>query len=64
MKLEHPLYGTMVVPDDSDQIREELRIVRKILEENYHPVVQAYQDMLELALDLKRRECDEDAICI
>lgn len=62
MKLEHPLYGEIVVPDDAEQIREELRISREIQEEGYHPIVQAYQDMLELALDLERRDCNEDAI--
>ena len=62
MKLLHPLYGEIQVPDDVGQIREELRIVRDIQEEGYYPLAQAYLDMLELALDMKRREIDEDAI--
>lgn len=50
------------MPDDAEQIRENRRIARDIQEEGYHPLVQAYIDMLELALDMKRREIDEDAI--
>ena len=62
MKLVHPLYGEIQVPDDAEQIREDRRIARDIQEEGYHPLVQAYIDMLELALDMERREIDEDAI--
>ena len=68
MILEHPLYGEMVVPDSKEELQNELRIVKEIQEryepgvEAWHPIVQAYKDMLELALDLTRREDDEDAI--
>ena len=62
MKLGHPLYGEIQVPDDVEQIREDRRIARGIQEEGYHPLVQAYIDILELALDMKRREIDEDEI--
>ncbi len=54
------MYGPVEVPDDREAIREDLRTASNILEEDYHPIVQAYADMLELALDLERRK--EDAI--
>lgn len=56
------MYGMMEVPDDAEAIREDLRIANDILEEGYHPVIQGYADMLELALDLERRKQDEDAV--
>lgn len=62
MKLEHPIYGQMTVPDKADDIRLELQIIIGIQEEVHNKSLQAYRDMLELALDLERRKQDEDAL--
>ena len=56
MKLRHPLYGYMNVPDSVEEQRQQVLSVKMLLEQGYHPMIQAYRDMIELALDLERRK--------
>lgn len=54
------MYGIFEIPDKKEEIENALCVTRAILEEEYYPVVLAYQDMLESSLDNCRR--DEDGI--
>ena len=60
MKMKHPMYGIFEIPDKKEEIENALCVTRAIMEEEYYPVVLAYQDMLESSLDNCRR--DEDGI--
>lgn len=54
------MYGIFEIPDKKEEIENALCVTRAILEEEYYPVVLAYQDMLESSLDNCWR--DEDGI--
>lgn len=56
MKTYHPIYGEMEIPDDFAVMESDLAITRELLAEAYHPVILAYQDMLESGLDQSRRK--------
>lgn len=60
MKMKHPIYGDFEIPENKVEIENTLCVTRTILEEDYFPVVLAYQDMLESSLDIYRR--DEDGV--
>lgn len=54
------MYGYFEIPEKKEEIENALCVTGAILEEEYHPIVLAYQDMLESSLDNYRR--DEDGI--
>ena len=60
VEMKHPRYVYFEIPEKKEEVETALCVTRAILEEEYHPIVLAYQDMLESSLDNYRR--DEDGI--
>ncbi len=59
MKTFHPTQGEIEVPDSIVEINQHIKATRAMIENNYNPVVMAYLDSCESALDMYRRESDE-----
>ena len=58
MKIYHPLYGEVEVPEDKDTLYRHLMIAKELLAEEYNSAILAYCDVLEEQLDMERRKKD------